>query len=159
MECLTAKSKLQETYFEVTELSKPKNTKAMKQELINSFLDKVLEFQKHIQEKTDRINFINSKFKEFTWLDNLDEECIGILKNIISLSDGLHHKMIRYYVSLNWALKKGIANESMKNFKIALDDLKEYNQDLEDLFFNLPSDKEFTDKVNELSHIKSIDNE
>lgn len=151
MECLTAKDKIQETFVEVAELAKPNNSKAFRQQTIDNLLDKILEFQNNIQDKADKINFVNSKFQELTWFSNIDDECKGLLRNLIISSKDLHSKMIRYYVSLNWAIKKGIATEAMKNFKLSLDDLKEYNQDLEDLFFNLPEDKEFTERVNMLS--------
>lgn len=151
MECLTAKDKINKTFIEVSELSKPKNTKSVDQIVIDSFLDRILEFQSNIQEKADKINFVNSKFQELTWVENVDNECLLLLRKLINTSKDLHNKMIKYYVSLNWAIKKGIATEAMKNFKLSLDDLKEYNQDLEDLFFNLPEDKDFTERVNMLS--------
>lgn len=151
MECLTAKDKINKTFIEVSELSKPKNIKSVDQMVIDSFLDRIIEFQSNIQEKADKINFVNSKFQELTWIENVDNECLLLLRKLINTSKVLHNKMIRYYVSLNWAIKKGIATEAMKNFKLSLDDLKEYNQDLEDLFFNLPEDKDFTERVNMLS--------
>jgi hypothetical protein len=151
MECLTAKDKINKTFIEVSELSKSKNTKIIDQIVIDSILDRIIEFQSNIQGKADKINFINSKFQELTWVNNIDNECLLLLRKLIDTSKVLHNKMIKYYVSLNWAIKRGIANEAMKNFKLSLDDLKEYNQDLEDLFFNLPEDEYFTERVNLLS--------
>jgi hypothetical protein len=151
MECLTAKDKINKTFIEVSELSKSKNTKIIDQIVIDNILDRIIEFQSNIQGKADKINFINSKFQELTWVNNIDNECLLLLRKLIDTSKVLHNKMIKYYVSLNWAIKRGIANEAMKNFKLSLDDLKEYNQDLEDLFFNLPEDEYFTERVNLLS--------
>lgn len=150
MDCLTAKSKIQETFNEVNELNK-KNDKVLKEGAVNHFLDKILELQSHINERTNKVNYINSKFQEISWLENLDAECIDVLKKVLELSKKWHNKLIKHYVSLSWAIRKNIATEAMRKFKDELDDLKERNQDLEDLFFNLPADKEFTQRIETLS--------
>lgn len=152
MECLTAKSKIQETFKEVSELYTQKNIKAInEQEAVNRFLDKILAFQKRLQERTDNINVINSKFQELSWLHDMDQECLDLMKEILVKSKDVHKKLIKFYVSLSTLIRKGIAKEAIHNFKLALDDLNEFTQDLEDLFFNLPDDKEFTERVKKLS--------
>lgn len=150
MECLTAKSKIQATFKEVAELANQKNEKVLKQEAVNKFLDKILELQNHLTERTNKVNHINTKFQELSWLKDLDADSIIVVRKILDLSKLWHNKLIKHYVSLNWA-RKDYATEAMRKFKIEIDDLKERNQDLEDLFFNLPADKEFTQRIETLS--------
>ncbi|MBG6063700.1 putative nucleic acid-binding Zn-ribbon protein [Flavobacterium sp. CG_9.1] len=149
-ECLTAKSKIQATFNEVAELASQKNEKVLKQETVNKFLDKILELQNHLTERTNKINHINTKFQEISWLRDIDADSLTIIRKILDLSKLWHNKLIKHYVNLNWA-RKDYATEAMRKFKIEIDDLKERNQDLEDLFFNLPADIEFTQRIEKLS--------
>ena len=52
---------------------------------------------------------------------------------------------------MSWVITKDIATKAMREYKIALDDLKEHNQDLEDLYFNLPADTQFANRIQMLS--------
>ena len=64
MECLTAKSKIQETFNEVTELANQKNVKALKQEAVDKFLDKIIVFTTSLENQTKTIIDINSKLEK-----------------------------------------------------------------------------------------------
>ncbi|SEA87644.1 hypothetical protein SAMN05443667_110149 [Flavobacterium gillisiae] len=151
MECVTAKSKIQETFKEVTELANQKNVKALREEAVNNFLDRILVFRDALDEKTKTITDINSKFEILSWVEGIDEECLELIKGLLQKSNAVHKKLIRSYVEMIWVITKGIAIDTMRKYKIALDDLKEHNQDLEDLYFNLPEDAEFADRIKMLS--------
>jgi hypothetical protein len=151
MECVTAKSKIQETFKEVKELANQKNVKALREEAVNNFLDRISEFRDALDEKTKTINDINSKFEILSWVEGIDEECLELIKGLLQKSNAVHKKLIRSYVEMSWVITKGIAIDTMRKYKIALDDLKEDNQDLEDLYFNLPADAEFADRIKMLS--------
>lgn len=145
MECLTAKSKIQETFNEVNELANQKNIKALRQEAVDKFLDKIIVFTTSLDKQTNTITDINSKLENLSWIDNVDDECLDLIKDLLDKSKAVHKKLIRTYVKMSWVITKGIATKAMRDYKIALDDLREYNQDLEDLFFNLPADTAFND--------------
>jgi hypothetical protein len=63
----------------------------------------------------------------------------------------LHSTLIRQYVSLNLIRSKGIAKDEIKNFKNAVDDLKENYQDLESVYFFLPEIPDFKETTKLLS--------
>jgi hypothetical protein len=151
MECLTVKSKIQETFNEVTELANQKNVKALKQDAFDKFLDKVIVFTTSLENQTKSIIDINSKLEKLSWVDNVDDECLELIKGLLDKSNAVHKKLIRTYVRMSWVITKDIATKAMRNYKIALDDLKEHNQDLEDLYFNLPTDTAFAKRIEMLS--------
>lgn len=152
MECLADnKTKIQETFKEVNELANQKNIKALKEEALNKFLDSISVFRDGLESKTQKISDINSKLEKLSWVDNLDEECLELVRGLIEKSNAVHKKLIRSYVGMSWVITKGIAKEAMRKYKVALDDLKEHNQDLADLYFNLPADIEFANRIEMLS--------
>lgn len=151
MECLTAKSKIQETFKEVTELAKQKNVTAVREETVNNFLDQISSFRTSIEDKTNKLTDINSNLEKLSWFHTIDDECLELIKGLLNKTTSVHKKLIRSYVDMSWVITKGISTEAMRNFKIALDDLKEHNEDLKDLYFNLPDDTEFANRIQTLS--------
>ncbi|WP_035690563.1 hypothetical protein [Flavobacterium sp. F52] len=151
MECTTTKSRIQETFNEVTELSNKKNIKAAHELAINKLLDSICKVRDILFERASLISELNLKMAKLSHLENLDDECFEMIRKILDQSKAFHHKAIRNYVELNWLIRKGIATEAMHAYKDALNDLKEYTEDLEDLFFNLPDDKEFANRIEMLS--------
>lgn len=105
-----------------------------------------------LENQTKTIIDINSKLEKLSWVDNVDDECLELIKGLLDKSNAVHKKLIRTYVSMSWVITKDIATKAMRNYKIALDDLKEHNQDLEDLYFNLPADTEFAKRIEMLSN-------
>jgi predicted nuclease with TOPRIM domain len=102
MECLTAKSKIQETFKEVTELANQKNIQPLREEAVNNFLDKISVFRTSLEEKTKTITEINSKFEKLSWVYNLDDECLELIKGLLDKSNAVHKKLIRSYVGMSW---------------------------------------------------------
>jgi hypothetical protein len=74
-----------------------------------------------------------------------------LLNDLISSAKDLRTTFIRQYVLLTTFRKKGIAKEEIKNFKSAVDDLKEICDDLESVFFFLPKMPDFNETTKQLS--------
>lgn len=154
MDCVSVKDKIERISKEVFEYTHEQElTSKEKQFAVDSLLDKILGFQKRIKEKSDRVEFINSKFEEFTWFVDMDEECLGLMKTLLDTAREYHRALVKYYVDRSWAIKKGIAREVMHEFKTNIDDLKERIQDLDEIFFILKDDADFNDITKKLENL------
>lgn len=122
-----------------------------KQQVIDSFLDRVLDLKEKLTTKSKKIEEIVVMLESITWFDNIDEEGLKLINEIISLSKDLHSTLIRFYVDLNYFVKKNIAKQEIKNLKVAINDLKEITQDLESVFFYLPQMPQFVESTKQLS--------
>jgi hypothetical protein len=154
MECLSVKSEISDTFQSVRDFSfHAKKESLYDEEKINAFLDTILEFKLIFEKKTMTINNVIEKIEKLTWYNNLDDESLMLINDLISSIKDLHSTLIRQYVSLNIIRSKGIAKEELKNFKLAIDDLKETYQDLESVFFFLPDIPNFKETTTLLSII------
>lgn len=152
MECLSHKLEISNTFSTVRNFSfEEKKVSLYDEERVNALLDAILEFKSTFQKKTEKINSLNHKIEKLTWLEELDNECLMLINDLISSIKDLHSTLIRQYVSLNFIRSKGIAKEEIKNFKDAIDDLKEVYQDLESVFFFLPEIPDFKETTKQLS--------
>ena len=123
------------------------------EEKVNALLDAILNFKDKFQKKTERINGINGKIEKLTWFNDANDKCLRLINDLISSIKDLHSSLIRQYVSLNYIRSKGIAKEEIRNFKSAIDDLKDSYQDLESVFFFLPEMPDFKETTKQLSLI------
>jgi hypothetical protein len=152
MECLSQKSEISNTFSSVRNFSfEEKKFSIYNEERMNAFLDAILEFKNTFQMKTEKIIEINESIERVTWFNDLDEESLMLINDLISSIKDLHSTLIRQYVSLNLIRSKGIAKEEIKNFKNTIDDLKEYYQDLESVYFFLPEIPDFKETTKLLS--------
>lgn len=152
MEALDYKSKISETLSEVRSFSfKEKKESAMNEEMVNAFLDAILDFKSNMQEKAGKIAYIAERMESLTWITNPDEDSLMMLNDLISGAKDVHSSLIRQYVSLNPVRKKGIAQKEINSFKQSIDDLKEACEDLESVFFFLPEIPEFVETTKQLS--------
>jgi len=152
MECLSHKSEISNTFSSVRNFSfEEKKFSIYNEERMNAFLDAILEFKNTFQRKTEKIVEINDRIERLTWFNDLDEESLMLINDLISSIKDLHSTLIRQYVSLNLIRSKGIAKEEIKNFKNAIDDLKENYQDLESVYFFLPEIPAFKETTKLLS--------
>jgi DNA repair exonuclease SbcCD ATPase subunit len=148
----SASLEVQKTFDEVREASfQEKREVATSQEVIDGFLDKILELKKGLQEKSAKISEINERLEALTWFDEVDEETLMKINEIISLCKDFRSSLIRYFVKLNFLRKKGIAKEEIKALRNAIADLKEITQDLESRFFFLPQMPVFKETSKQLS--------
>lgn len=154
MECLSNKLKIQNTFSSVRDFSfSEKRNPLSEDEINNQLLDTILVLKKTIKNKTKKINEVNEKIEQLTWFNDLDEECLMLTNDLISAAKDLRSSLIRQYISFDFLRKKGIAKEEIKEFKNAIDELKENYQDLESVFFYLPELPEFVETTKQLSLI------
>jgi Ni,Fe-hydrogenase I small subunit len=154
MECLSNKSKIQNTFSSVRDFSYSEKRNLMSEnDLNNAFLDAMLDLKSSIKNKTKRIFEVNDNIEKLTWFNDLDDECLMLTNDLISAAKDLHSSLVRQYISLDFLRKKGVAKEDIKEFKTSIDELKETYQDLESVFFYLPEMPEFVETTKQLSLI------
>lgn len=152
MECFSYKSEIVDTFSNVRSFSfQEKKAPLFNEERVNSFLDAILDFKNSLKEKTDKIYNVNERIEKITWFNDLDEESLMLLNDLISSAKDLRTSLIRQYISMNFFRKKGIAKEEIKDFKDAIDELKESYEDLESVFFFLPKMSDFVETTSKLS--------
>lgn len=152
MDCLEYKPQIAETVEKVRVLSfEEKKESVFDETKINKFLDKILDFKKKFTDKTNRINSVVEKIEELTWFNKLDNDSLMSINDLISSIRDLHSSLLRQYISLSFLRSKGIAKEEIKEFKAAIDDLKDVAADLESRFFFLPNITDFQETTKELS--------
>lgn len=151
MECAT-KDKIKSTVNEVRKISFEEKINSS-EEKMNTFLDAILDFKKDLDNKTALINNITNEIEAITWLKAIDNECLMMLNDLVAQAKDLHSTLIRNYVYINPLKQKGIAKESIKSFKLAIDDFKESFSDIESVFFFLPEMPGFKETTKELSLI------
>lgn len=154
MDCLTYKPQILETFQNVRNLSfEEKKEAVLDEKKINGLLDKILDFKKSLTTKTDKIEDVIEKTEKITWFNNLDQDSLILINDLVSSIRSLHSSLRRQYNSFNFLRTKGIAKEEIKNFKSAIDDLKDIANDLDSRFFFLPNNDEFEETTKELSLI------
>ena len=152
MECLSNKSKIQNTFSSVRDFSYSEKRNLMSEnDLNNAFLDAMLDLKSSIKNKTKRIFEVNDNIEKLTWFNDLDDECLMLTNDLISAAKDLHSSLVRQYIFLDFLRKKGVAKEDIKEFKTSIDELKETYQDLESVFFYLPEMPEFVETTKQLS--------
>lgn len=152
MERLSHKSEIESTFSSVRDFSfQEKKSPLVDEEYVNKFLDTINEFKAKLKDKTDKIQDINHRMEELTWYDNVDDECLMLMNDLISAAKDLRSSLIRQYVSMGLLKKRGIGKAEIKDFKNAIDDLKETYEDLESVFFYLPEMPNFKETTKKLS--------
>lgn len=146
--------KINDTFSQVKSISFNEKKNALHSEqIVNTFLDKILELKRILDKKTQNITKLNTQLEELTWFSDLDDEYLMKINEIISLCNDLHSSLLKYYVGLNPFIKKGIAKAEIKELKEVIADLKEITQDVESRFFFLPQSPLFTETTKELTLI------
>jgi cell division septum initiation protein DivIVA len=152
MEALYYKKEIKRTFSDIRTVSfEEKKSSLMQEEQINAFLDAIIDLKSVLNQKTQVIESINERIEKITWFTDLDEDCLLLLNDLISSARDLRTTLVRQYVSLSTIRKKGIAKEEIKNFKSAMDDLKEICDDMESVFFFLPKMPLFVETTKLLS--------
>lgn len=151
--CATAKDKINATVNEVREASYKEKTNSFNldsEKDINSFLDKIIDFKQLLTKKTTELNSIVDDLESLTWFDEVDQDCLKLINDIIAATRDWRISLVKQYVWMNGLRSKKIALEEIKEFKHAIDDLKETADDLESVFFHLPQNQEFQEITREL---------
>jgi len=152
MEAIYYKKEIKKTFSDIRTVSfEEKKSSLMQEEQINAFLDAIIDLKSVLNQKTQLIESINKRIEKITWFTDLDEDCLLLINDLISSARDLRTTLVRQYISLSSIRKKGIAKEEIKNFKSAVDDLKEICDDLESVFFFLPQIPMFVETTKLLS--------
>ena len=152
METLTYKPQIAETFQKVREFSFEEKREALfDDKKIDKLLDSILDFKKEYVLKTTKIEEVVEKIEKLTWINQLDKDSLMLINDLISSIRDLHSSLLRQYISLNFIRSKGVAKIEIKNFKDAIDDLKDVANDLDSRFFFLPNNDEFQEITKELS--------
>jgi len=152
MKCLSYKYEIKNTFSNVRDFSfEEKKSPFLIEKNVNKFLDLIFDFKTSLREKTLKIYNINERIEKLTWFDNLNDECLKLSNDLISLARDLHLSLIRQYVAINFVRNKGIAKKEIKDFKNSIDELKEVYSDLESALFFLPEMPGFKETTKELS--------
>lgn len=139
------------SYFEETTLE----NSLSKIELVNNFLDHIIDIQKDIDNLSIHFDKGIKIFEELSWAINkgeLSEEDIQSLKELRVEANKLIDTGYKEYVNLNNKFKK-YASKQVKNFKNTLDDFKETCEDVLNNFDVIQSDQEFNDLETELNNL------
>ena len=148
------KLEIENTFSSVRSKSfEEKQSPFLKEKVINDFLDAISDFKKVLNEKSDFLFEINNRIERITWFNDLDDECLMLINDLISTAKDLRTTLIRQYVVMGFLRNKGIAKDEIKNFKNAIDDLRETYEDLESVFFYLPQMPEFVETTKQLTLI------
>ena len=152
MDCLKYKSQIAETFQKVRKFSFEEKSEAIfDDKKIDKLLDTILEFKKVYAIKTTKIEELVEKIEKLTWFNQLDKDSLMLINDLISSIRDLHSSLLRQYISLNFIRSKGVAKIEIKNFKDAIDDLKDVANDLDSRFFFLPNNGKFQEITKELS--------
>ncbi len=125
----------------------------MDENRVNAFLDAILDFKAKLKSQTSSIYELNSRLESLTWFSDLDEESLMLLNDLIASAKDIRSSLIRQYVNMGELRKRGIAKEEIKDFKNAIDELRESYEDIESVFFFLPEIPEFKETTKKLSLI------
>jgi hypothetical protein len=152
MDCLTSKETINNTVEAVSDVSYAEKKEALTtHEEINQFLDNILELKQVLAKKTATVNHINLLLERVSWLNDVNEECLKLLNILIGVGRDFHSTLLRQYYYLHSLESKGIAIQSIDEFKDSMDTLTELIDDLESAFFSLPKMPEFAAVTKQLS--------
>lgn len=149
MEAQVYRNKIEETFEELRSFS----FKEKKETSIDEFLDVIIQVKGTLVNKSAKIIEISERMEEITWFTNLDEDGLLLLNDLISVAKDAESTLTRQYISLNSLRAQGIAKNEIKEFKYAIDTLKESYEDLESIFFFLPGMPDFVETTKKLSLI------
>lgn len=151
MECTTAKGQIQNAYNELHTLRSKEKEEISQIEKTNRFLDNILFVQERLDSMSNCLAKLTEIYSNLTWLKNMDDEGLEMLRGLISESREVHNRLIKMYVKLCKYEYNRHASIHVKKYKLALDLLRETINDVEDLYFNIPADDEHKRLINELS--------
>lgn len=152
MKTSTQNIELQKTFSDIRILSfKAKKEALFNKEIINASLDAINDFKSLIKNKTDELSNLNTRLEQLTWLNDFKEEDLMVLNDVIALGNDFYSTLLKEYVSLRNSALNEISEDTLKNFKNEIDNLKESCEDLDSVFFFLPSFSEFKETTQLLS--------
>ena len=140
MSTLTLNQEIKKTSDQVKALGfKQKQQLLSEQEIVDRFLDAIPKFKKGLTYRTNIMEDIADNVDLISRMGKPSQAALKELNGLISVLRDWHSVMVRDYVSLNSIRKHNIAKGEIKAYKAAIDGLKEGYEDLESIYFFLPS--------------------
>lgn len=129
-----------------------RNNKPEYEKKVNKFLDFILEEKAFFKRQADELGAWLPQAEGLSWLSNLDDEGLALMKKVIALMGELHVAMRNHYLKANtFFTHNKVGTQELKAYKAVAADLKELAADLHTRFFVFPSDEDFQAITNELS--------
>ena len=154
MSTLTLNQEIKKTSDQVKALGfKQKQQLLSEQEIVDRFLDAIPKFKKGLTYRTNIMEDIADNVDLISRMGKPSQAALKELNGLISVLRDWHSVMVRDYVSLNSIRKHNIAKGEIKAYKAAIDGLKEGYEDLESIYFFLPSIPEFKETTRDISLI------
>jgi hypothetical protein len=151
---MTVSEKIESVANRVKQASFHEKTRGVAEIDIDSFLDKILTFQKYLADKTIKVDQISSMFENLTWIEgDLTENDLRLINEVISAGKDLRTSLIKRYIKINTNSLRSIASKEINLFKASIDNLTETYRDVEDVFFNLPNDNELNEAIDQFKLI------
>ncbi len=111
----------------------------------NIVLDNILEVQKGINKLTEAVIVMTNNYEKISWIE-LPDDLKERVKTLINDSIEVKPILVKHYVFLKNKVNK-IASESIKEYKIALDDFRETLDDIYNILYVIPENETFQ-KIN-----------
>lgn len=128
--------------------SKSGSGKLTEQEKINRFLDNMNSLKTKLAERTAIIQKLDELFCKLTWYDLQSQEEEVLMKSVISTSYTFHSRSMKNFIALKKAFwKDNICRDEISSYKSTLDDFEESICEVEEIFFKLRKDTEFTNLI------------
>ncbi len=115
--------------------------------------DAILGIKKNLINKTEIIHLFNAQIEKLTWYNDLENDNLLLINDLIACMKDAYSSLVRKYNTFDALKDKKIAKNEIKNFKNAVEELKETYQDLESVFFFLPAMPDFKATTKQLSLI------
>lgn len=129
------------------------NYREKQQEIIDNFLDAVLEFNAFLNRISSELDTISEEIIKLTWKEKPEGECYSAYLELLEAGNKLHKSLIMKYVSYANFRRKGISKNEIKNFKQSVDNFHESLEDLRLRFSDLCDDAEIVQLTKEIEDL------
>ena len=157
MECVASNNEVREkisrTVATVNDLSYQERKDGLTQAEIDHFLDKILEIKESIVSKTESLNKLNDILDKLCQVNGMDEECLKLLNLLIGIGKQYYFTLHTYEDKLSVFSSTNTFIQEINDFKDSIDIFKENLDDLESIFFTLPSMPDFVEVTQKLSSL------
>ncbi|MFC1223062.1 hypothetical protein ACFE6N_04590 [Pedobacter sp. BG31] len=155
MNCSLEKKNINETAGRVREVSYNEKIGLTSEQIIDSLLDKILDFKKSLRDKIKQIKELSANLEEMTWYDInvFDEETKKKVNDVIIGTKDWVDTLNKHHALCISTLDPKVQVKELTLFKDSIDDLEEIAIDLEELVFNHSHDEEFIRITNELRNL------
>jgi uncharacterized coiled-coil DUF342 family protein len=122
-------------------------------EQLDRLFDAVNELRTVLVEHSDKLETLVQPIESITWFSDLEKEELIKISTIITLVKDTVLREKKFWAEINKKFKNsGFCSDEIKRYKHIIDDLTEATNDLQEVIFEIPHDKEFQ-KLNKELHL------